>query len=262
MTTTRPIVLSLSGHDPSGGAGIQADIEAVVSQNCHCCSIVTALTEQDSRNVHRIIPQRPEDIWAQAQTLLADFPIAAIKIGLLGQIETVEIIHRILQQASSIPMILDPILAAGGGKQLADDELLQAIRELLIPQTALLTPNSVEARRLAQQQDLSACGQTLQALGAQYVLLTGAHEQSSNVDNRLFMPKNRIKSFSFRRLPHSYHGSGCTLASTAAALLAQGHDIVNAVTQAQQYTWNTLQNAYRPGQGQHNPNRLYWHEVH
>lgn len=256
----RPIVLCFSGHDPSGGAGIQADIEAIVSHQCHAASVITALTEQDSRNVKKFIPQMPDDIVHQAETLLADFSVAAFKIGLIGHHETARAIQQVLRQCPGIPVVLDPVLAAGGGTAMADWDLLDAMIDLLLPLTTILTPNSEEARRLARLNDLTECGRSLQAKGADYVLITGSHEASDLVHNRLFSPEGKTETFNWERLPHSYHGSGCTLASAIAALLAQGLDAFTAVAEAQEFTWQSLAAAYRPGRGQHNPNRLFWVE--
>ena len=258
MKPSRPIVLCFSGHDPSGGAGIQADIEAIISHNCHPASIITVLTEQNSRNVKKLIPQKPEDILSQAENLLSDFNIDAIKIGLIGHHETALAISQILQQYPDIPVVLDPVLAAGGGTDLAGEQLIKTIIEKLLPMTTLLTPNSLEARRLSGFEDLQECGLTLQAKGAEYVLITGTHEDSEQVNNRLFMPDALNETFTWSRLPHSYHGSGCTLASACAALLAQCLDVFTAVNEAQDYTWHALAAAYKPGQGQHSPNRLFW----
>lgn len=260
MPKKRPNVLSFSGHDPSGGAGIQADIEALISHQCHACSVITALTEQDSRNVRKLIPQKPQDIIDQADTILSDFPIAAVKIGLLGHPETVSAIHSILSDHPSLPVVLDPVLAAGGGRQLSDDRLIDSIRNLLLPLTTVLTPNSEEARRLTQEKDLTASGRQLQAMGADFVLITGTHEHSQLVHNRLFMDDQRQETFTWARLPEHYHGSGCTLASTIAALIAHGLDPFTAISEAQEYTWHALQAAYRPGRGQFNPYRLFWME--
>ena len=261
MMTQRPIVLCFSGHDPSGGAGIQADIETLISHRCHAASVITALTEQDSRNVKKIIPQKPDDIVSQAQTLMDDLPVKAIKIGLIGHHETAEAIHTILKRHRELPVILDPVLAAGGGTQLANDDLLKAINELLLPCTTLLTPNSIEVRKLAGLEGLSEAALTLLNRGAQYVLITGTHEQTDTVCNQLFHDGRLIESFNWNRLPHSYHGSGCTLAAAIAGLIAHGLDPFNAVVEAQEYTWNALNAGYRPGTGQHNPDRLFWMET-
>jgi len=258
MRADRPVVLSFSGHDPSGGAGIQADIETIVSHQCHSCSVITALTEQDSHNVKKLLPQKPKDIIQQAKTILADFSVSAIKIGLIGHPETVVAIREILRQYPGIPVVLDPVLAAGGGAELAGQQLLDAIVELLLPLTTVLTPNSEEARRLANRDNLADCGYSLQAKGAEFVLITGGHETSELVHNQLFMPTGKIQTFNWERLPNSYHGSGCTLAAAIAALLAQGLDTFTAINEAQDFTWQSLAAAYQSGQGQHNPDRLFW----
>ncbi len=255
---SRPVVLCFSGHDPSGGAGIQSDIEAITSHRCHAASIVTALTEQDSRNVKKLIPQRPEDIVSQAETLLNDFKVAAFKIGLIGDAGIAQAIAQVVRQYPTVPVVLDPVLAAGGGTELAGRQLIEVIVSELLPLTTLLTPNSDEARRLSGQTDLADCAHWLQQRGAEYVLITGTHENSELVHNRLFMPDNLHQTFNWERLPHHYHGSGCTLASAIAALLAQGLDVFTAVNEAQEFTWQSLAAAYLPGQGQHNPDRLFW----
>lgn len=254
----RPVVLCFSGHDPSGGAGVQADIETLVSHRCHAASVITALTEQDTRNVKKLIPQRPDDIISQADTLLADLPVKAIKIGLIGHHDTAAAIAAILTRHPRIPVVLDPVLAAGGGAELSTDRLIAAVTDQLLPRTSVLTPNSMEARRLTGLTDLHDCGLALLDKGCEYVLITGTHETSPAVSNQLFHDGRLLETFTWDRLPDSYHGSGCTLASAVAALVAQGLAPFQAVMEAQEYTWNALQTAYRPGQGQHNPNRFFW----
>ncbi len=258
MHKNRPVVLSFSGHDPSGGAGVQADIETLISHQCHSCSVITALTEQDSNNVKKIIPQNAQDIIDQANTVLSDFQVKAIKIGLIGHVDTTTAIQSILLRYPHIPVILDPVLAAGGGTSLANEQLINNIVDLLMPYTTILTPNSDEARLLAQQTDLTGCGQALVKKGCKNVLITGTHEQSTTVNNQLFQADGKTEIFSWDRLPDEYHGSGCTLASAIAALIAQGLDPFTAISEAQEYTWNALAAAYHPGKGQFNPNRLFW----
>ncbi len=260
MKVNHPVVLSLSGHDPSGGAGIQADIETLISHQCHPCTVITALTEQDSRNVNKLIPQQPQDIIDQANTVLNDVQVKAIKIGLIGHHETAAAIRTLLSEHPKIPVVLDPVLAAGGGTPLAGDQLITTITEQLLPCTTVITPNSLEARRLAGLEDLNECGQALLDKGCQYALITGTHEQSTSVNNQLFRSYDKNETFSWGRLKHSYHGSGCTLASAIAALIAHGLDPFTAISEAQEYTWNALADAYLPGKGQHMPNRLFWVE--
>lgn len=261
MQTTRPVVLSFSGHDPCGGAGVQADIEVLVSHKCHAASVITSLTAQDTRNVQQISPQAPAAFKQQAHLLLNDLPVRVIKIGLIGSEELVLAIQEVIQEYPHIPVVLDPILAAGGGTPMASSAVRQAIMDCLLPLSLVLTPNSHEARQLTQLTDLGDCGQALLAAGCRNVLLTGTHEQSQTVCNQLFRQDQAPEQFYWERLPHSYHGSGCTLAASIAALIAHGLDPFVAISEAQEYTWNALKAGYLPGQGQYNPNRFFWVEA-
>ncbi len=263
MNHEHPIVLSFSGHDPCGGAGIQADIETLLSHRCHAVSVITALTEQDSVNVKKVLPQKSEDIVSQAQTLLEDMEISVIKIGLIGDARTAVAIASVLQQCPDIPVILDPVLAAGGGKPLGNRDLIDAINECLFPKTFVLTPNRKEARLLAGKEKVDDCGLALLEKGCDYVLITGADEdlEAQNVENRLFHQGECLEAFNWNRLRGAYHGSGCTLASSIAGLTAQGLDIFSAVVEAQNYTWSSLEAGYRTGKGQLNPRRLFWVET-
>ncbi|MEE9398556.1 MAG: hydroxymethylpyrimidine/phosphomethylpyrimidine kinase [Methylococcales bacterium] len=259
MTDTLPTILSISGHDPSGGAGIQADIEALISQGCRVCTVVTALTSQNSRNVRQIFPQPAEHVLEQCNLLIQDRPIDVIKIGLLGDAETARQLADFIAGLQKIPVILDPVLAAGGGLSVANQELIDTIISHLLTCTTVLTPNSHEARILTNSSnDLDQCGQELVSLGCKNVLITGTHEEGSTVINRLYNETGLVESFQWDRLPHTYHGSGCTLASSIAAMLAHGFEPLTAVMEAQEYTWNALQAGYQPGTGQHLPDRLFW----
>lgn len=254
-----PVVLVFAGLDPTGGAGLSADIEAIISQGCHAAPIATALTVQDTRDVIRVGQVDALLVVEQARALLEDVPVAAIKLGMLGSATMVEAVHTILRDYPYIPVVLDPVLRAGGGTELADEELIEAMRELLIPQTTIFTPNSEEARRLAPDADnLHACALSLLEQGSEYVLITGTHEPTPEVENLLFGGHRLLETFSWPRLPESYHGSGCTLASAIAGLLAQGHEPMAAIHQAQDYTWQSLEQAFRLGRGQMIPNRLFW----
>jgi hydroxymethylpyrimidine/phosphomethylpyrimidine kinase len=157
------------------------------------------------------------------------------------------------------------VLASGRGDELANEDMLDAMRELLIPQATIITPNSMEARRLALNDDdenddpgLDECAKRLLRMGCEYVLITGTHEHTPKVINTLYGERGVIRSDSWARLPGIYHGSGCTLASAIAALLAQDVDVPEAVKEAQEYTWQTLNAGFRPGMGQHIPDRLFW----
>ena len=254
-----PVVLSFSGHDPSGGAGLQADIEAIASQSCHAATVVTALTVQDTQDVAGYTPVESTLVIAQARAILEDMPVAVFKIGMLGNIENAEAVHTILTDYPEIPVVFDPVLASGYGTDLGGEELIEVLQSLLLPVTTILTPNGPEARALAPEADtLDACALALLDHGVDYVLVTGSHEHTPSVINRLYSGQRLLETFTWERLPQSYHGSGCTLAASIAGLLAQGLEPFTAIHEAQDYTWNSLRHGYRPGLGQYLPHRFFW----
>jgi hydroxymethylpyrimidine/phosphomethylpyrimidine kinase len=254
-----PVVMVFSGNDPSGGAGIQADIEALISHGCHTTPVITALTIQDTQDVIGYTPLDGGLITEQARAVLEDMPVSAFKLGLLASSEAVEAIHAILADYPNIPVVLDPVLASGSGTVITEDEVIAAISELLLPQTTVLTPNSHEARVLAPEADtLDACAMALLAHGTEFVLITGTHENTPNVINTLYANNRVMDSFTWERLEGSFHGSGCTLAASIAGLLAQGLEPFTAIHEAQEYTWQSLSLGYRIGMGQQIPNRLFW----
>ncbi|MCB1735937.1 MAG: hydroxymethylpyrimidine/phosphomethylpyrimidine kinase [Gammaproteobacteria bacterium] len=257
-----PTVLVLSGLDPTGGAGLQADIEALISMGCHPLPLVTSLTTQDTHNVFAIHPTDPAILQSQAQTLLADIAPQAIKVGLIGDAavarSVVQIIRTALADNPYIPVVIDPILAAGGGAELAGDSLIEVLREQLLPLTTVLTPNLPEARRLTDRTTVADCATCLLDMGCEFVLLTGAHDDTEQVENHLYGEGRRLDKLSWPRLPGSYHGSGCTLASALTGLLAHGQTPLEASYEAQHYTWQTLNQAQSLGGGQAIPNRLFW----
>lgn len=258
-SNTLPIVMTIAGNDPTGGAGIAADIEAIISQGCHALPVVTCITVQDTCDVSSLNPIEPELLVRQARAVLEDLPVDAIKIGLLGSEEIIEAVHEILADYPDIPVVFDPILTAGGGSILASDSMIDAMTELLLPYTDILTPNSHEVLELIPGADnVQAAALGLQEMGCRFVLVTGTHESSERVINRLFGDQRELEQYVWERLPHTYHGSGCTLSAALAGLLAQGVELLEAVDQAQDYTWRSLQNGYRLGMGQHHPNRLFW----
>lgn len=249
-----PVVLCFSGHDPTGGAGIQADIEVLFQLGCHPCTLVTALTAQDTVDVRAMYPQEPARFLEQARLLIADIPVSAVKIGLLGSADIAEAIVELLAALPGVPVVLDPILAAGGGQPLASAALATVIGERLLPRVDVLTPNSTEARRLAGATDLDDCAAYLLARGCHRVLITGTHETSRDVVNRLYGGQ-QVLTESVPRLPGSYHGSGCTLAAAIAGFLALGLATEAAVRQALSFTRRTLEAGYAAGRGQWLPNR-------
>ena len=264
IAPTPPQVLVFAASDPSSGAGVQADLLTLASLGCHPLTAITALTVQDTVGVQSVHPTSSELVEQQARTILEDMPVAAFKIGVLGSVENVLTVAEILSDYPEIPLILDPVLASGRGDDLSGEEIIQAMREMLLPQTTLITPNAPEARRLAESDEdesepsIDTCAERLIAMGAQYVLITGTHESTADVVNTLYGPQGVIRSDHWERLPGSYHGSGCTLASAIAGCIAGGASVEDAVRDAQDYTWQTLKNGFRGGMGQFIPDRLFW----
>ncbi len=274
MRAGKPVVLCFSGLDPSGGAGLQADAETLLSLGCHCAPIAAALTVQDTVNASRMVPVAADLMAEQARCVLADMSVRCFKLGLLGSAAAVKTVCGILREHADIPVVMDPVGAAGGGYAFAGSETLAAMRELLLPLATIVTPNSVELTQLAPEADTpdAAAGEVLRR-GCRNVLLTGGHESGKHVVNRWFRAIHETtreatredtcltSEFRWPRLNHEFHGSGCTLASAVAGNLALGRgDMENALREAQQYTWESLRRAWRAGAGQHLPERGFRRE--
>lgn len=265
MPLSPPIVLTFAASDPTGGAGIQADLLTIAGLGCHPLSVITALTVQDTAGIDSVLAIDAEWVEDQARALLEDMPVDVFKIGLLGSVDNIAAIAGIVADYPDIPLVFDPVLASGRGDELADEEMIAALQELLLPQTTVLTPNSIEARRLTHAADdegeempLAKCAQRLLTFGCDYVLLTGTHDSTPQVVNVLYHGDGVVRSDTWPRLPGSYHGSGCTLASAVAAGLAHRLPVDAAVGEAQEYTWKALAAGFRPGMGQFIPDRFFW----
>ena len=258
--------MTFAGTDPSSGAGLQADILTFASIGCHPLSVVTAITAQDTVGVDGVLPMDSEWVNDQARAILEDVQVSAFKLGLLGSVENVAVIAEIMADYPDVPLLIDPILTSGRGDDLSSEEMMDAMIELLFPQATLITPNSLEARRFAFNDDteevsltsLDEAAARLLGMGSEYVLVTGTHERTQEVTNTLYGQDKLIKAYKWERLPGSYHGSGCTLTSAIAACMAHGLSIEDAVLEAQEYTWQTLKNGFRPGMGQYIPDRMFW----
>lgn len=257
-----PVVLTFAASDPTSGAGLQADLLALASMGCYPLSVVTALTVQDTAGVESFLPIDPDWVADQARCVLEDMPVAAFKMGMLGSTEIVTMVAEVVSDYPDVPLVLDPVFASGRGDEFAGEDMVAAVRELLVPQSTVVTPNIGELRRLAGDDEddtnLAECAQRLLDTGCEYVLVTGTHDSTPDVVNTLYHRGGVLRADTWQRLPGSYHGSGCTLASALAANLARGLEIGEAVYEAQDYTWQALAHAFRPGMGQHLPDRLFW----
>lgn len=266
MNPMSPAVMTFAATDPSSGAGLQADVLTLASIGCYPLSVVTALTVQDTLGVDNVMVFDADWVNEQARTILEDMQVSAFKLGMLGSVENIAVIAEIMADYPDTPLLIDPILSSGRGDELANDEMQAAMMDLLFPQATLITPNSLEARRLAfsdeseeiENTSLDESAQRLIDMGCEYVLITGTHERTQDVVNTLYGENGLIRAYTWERLPGSYHGSGCTLTSAIAACIAHGLTMEEAVAEAQEYTWQTLKNAFRPGMGQYIPDRMFW----
>ncbi|MFO1281224.1 MAG: hydroxymethylpyrimidine/phosphomethylpyrimidine kinase [Burkholderiales bacterium] len=259
-----PVVLVFAASDPSGGAGLQADLLTLASTGCHPLSVVTAVTVQDTSGVEAVQAIEAEWVADQARALLEDMPVDAFKLGALGSVENIAAIAEILSDYPDVPLILDPVVKPMRGAEHSADAMVQALRDLLLPQTTIATPNGHELKLLAGQDDdepeLSPadCAARLIEAGCEFVLATGTHDGVREIVNTLYGKAGVVRTDAWARLQGPFHGAGCTLASAIAAMLANGLELTDAVREAQDYTWNALRKAYRPGMGRFLPDRLFW----
>ncbi len=262
---TPPSVLVFAGLDPSGGAGIQADIQTISAAGAHPLPIVTALTVQDNEHVQAVHPVEPEVLRAQAQTLIdAGIAIAAVKIGIVGSAANAQVIASVIvslrQRQPRLPVILDPVLASGHGDTLTRGDAVAALEPLRRLAT-VITPNLPEAAALCKDaRSDDECARALLA-DAPHVLLKGGHGAGDTVINRWYARDaatgdSDSRAWSWPRLPGGFHGSGCTLASAVAARLAQHKAMADAIDEAQRWTQQALATAYSIAAGQAIPNRL------
>lgn len=257
---TRPHVLVVSGLDPSGGAGIQADIQAITSLGAHPLPVLSCLTVQDTNNVLGAQAVDPELIRQQLQCLANDMPIHAVKTGALGNAEVLEVLVQFLDTLPPVPVIADPVIKAAGGGDLADNQLVQAMIERLFPRAEMITPNGEELALLGDSDDTATAAGNLMATGCDSVLATGGHGTGLHIINTLFNHTPEPMEWELERVgANEYHGTGCTLAAAIAAGRACGLSPRVAISQAQNYVHRTLLHALKVGQGQPIPDRgILW----
>jgi hydroxymethylpyrimidine/phosphomethylpyrimidine kinase len=258
MSDMRASVLVFSGSDPSGGAGMQADIATITALGAHPLSVITALTVQDNDRVYAVHPVPDELLLRQTQTLLDKIEIAAVKIGIVGNRANAEAIAELIKTVKvrrpDLPVVFDPVLASGRGDALAVENAVDAIDPLFSVAT-LVTPNLPEAVALCKgERKLEA--QVAYLLGrCPHVLIKGGHgSDQDKVTNRWFSA-GASRSWTWPRLPGAFHGTGCTLASAIAASLANGQSMVDAIDLAQGNCHQALESSYAIADGQRIPNR-------
>jgi hydroxymethylpyrimidine/phosphomethylpyrimidine kinase len=246
----RPVVLCFSGLDPSGGAGLQADIEAIGQAGAHATIACTAITVQDSQQVFSFEACSADLLAAQASAVLNDLPVAVIKSGMLGTTDNIAMLTRLFAEqviTTGTPFVLDPVLVANSGGSLGDEQTLVAAFKKLLPYATLITPNTHELRALSGEQDLHLGAQKLCAQGTQAVLVKTSHDFiSGDIEQYLYLEGKMIHQSTLPRLDGEFHGSGCSLASFIAGRLAMGDALTAAVIAADHWITQTLMAADVP----------------
>lgn len=246
----RPVVLCFSGLDPSGGAGLQADIESVGQAGAHASVACTAITVQDSQNVFGFEPVSAKLLSAQAMAVLNDLPVKAIKSGMLGTTDNIHALATLFKNGNikaDTPFVLDPVLVANSGGSLGDKDTLVRAFAKLMPFATLITPNTHELRALSGKQDLHLGAKTLCQNGVKAVLVKTSHDyDTGDIEQFLYIDGQIAHTSIVPRLDGEFHGSGCSLASHIAGRLAMGADLIQAIKDADAWISHVLKHADRP----------------
>lgn len=248
-----PCALTIAGSDSGGGAGIQADLKTFHARGVHGLCAITAITSQNTRGVSAVHAVPQGHIRSQLAAVFDDFPIAAVKTGMLGSAAITRLVAREMAARKPAWLVVDPVMIATSGARLLDEDAVGALIDALIPLANILTPNLPEAeallgRSIKTAAQCDAAGAALRALGARAVLLKGGHGDGREVVDRYYDARGMLE-LRHPRLPLEGHGTGCTLASAIAAELAQGRSPRSAVRRAVAYVQRALRQGYRPGHG-------------
>lgn len=237
-------VLSIAGSDPSGGAGIQADIKAICANGGYAMAVVTALTVQNTQGVAGVAPVAPDSVKRQIEAILSDMRVDAIKIGMLGHVDVVKVVAACLE-GISVPVVLDPVLASTSGASLLDGAGRAALLELLLPRVSIVTPNLPEAAVLLgcdaalDREEMCKQAEAMRAYGPD-VLLKGGHLPGEACAD-LLVSRDASQWYEAKRVSgRNSHGTGCTLSSALACQLAAGEPLTRAVQAAKDYTLQAL----------------------
>lgn len=262
---TSPLILTFGAADPIGAIGIQADLASFAAMGCHGLSVITSLLIADTARIEDVQVIDADWVADQARVVLEDMAVAAFKVGALGSIENVSVIAEIVSDYPDVPLILDPFLTAMPDLGQDSEDMLLAIRELLVPQTTLLVSSAVELARLAEtwrepstEDTLALDAMRIIDMGCEYLFVTGTPGDVHDVANTLFDESGILRRDTWQRLPGSFSGAGSTLSATIAAMLANGVDAPEAVFEAQEFTHAALANAHRLGMGKLTPDRYFW----
>ena len=248
----RKNILVISGLDPSGGAGISADIETIHSLNFRALPIITTLTSQNTQSVSLASSVDIKIIDSQLKSLMDDIRIDAIKLGLLADKNFMEYLSDFLDQYKNIPIVVDPILKSSSGKIFTNENIISTYVEKIIPKAIIATPNREEFIEISRSDNFS---DGLKNFRSKYTLVTSAEVKNETLTHILFKKGNFVEEYKYKKLPHSYHGSGCTLASSLTSFYLKEKRMEKAVNLALNYTYNSLLNAEKIGKIQYHPVR-------
>lgn len=259
---TPPIVMTFGLSDPTGGAGMQADLLTLASMGCHGVTVLTGYSVRDSASCDEVTGLDPDVVTAQARMLLEDMPVAAFKIGAATRAEVVGAIAEVVSDYDGVPLVLTPDFTLDDEHVLAGDELRESIANLLAPQTTVLIADQATLIALAQPDgdldspNLDDAIAHLLAHGCEYILATesGTHRDV----NTLYGEEGMIRQDLWERSPQRTMGLNDTLGAAIAALLANGQEPPEAVHEAQEYMYQTAREAFRPGMGASIPDRFFW----
>ncbi len=248
------IALSIAGSDSGAGAGIQADLKTFSALGVYGCTAITAITSQNTRKVSEIFEVSPAMVEQQIRSVMTDIPPSAIKVGMVYSRQTIDAVRRSLR-GSKVPIVVDPIFAAGTGARLLRDDAFDSFVSKLLPICTLVTPNRIEAERLAgirirTEGDGMEAAKKISRLGAENVIVKGGHFGASSVTDLLLDNKNRMTRITNPRIKiEESHGSGCNFSSAVTAYLAKGAALHDACRMANEYVHVAIKNAVRVGRG-------------
>lgn len=255
MNLAPPNILTVAGSDSGGGAGIQADLKTIMALGCYGMSVVTALTAQNGLGVFGISAPDPEFVALELKTVLEGFKVSAAKTGMLFSADIIRAVAPILRQRS-YPLVVDPVSVSQSGSRLLEEDAISALKEEILPDCDLLTPNGPEAEMLtgvavSSLEDAATAGEKLLGMGPRAVLVKGGHLESAVVvTDVLCRPGLPPKHLPQARVEGSHnHGTGCTLSAAIAAELGKGLPVEAAVASAQRFLNRALRAAYAPGKG-------------
>lgn len=262
---TSPLILTFGVSDPVGAIGIQADLASFAAMGCHGASVITAILISDTARIEDIQHIDTDWIMDQARMVLEDMPIAAFKVGALGSVENISVLAEIASDYPDIPLILDPFISGMPDQGMENEDMLLAMRELLLPQTTLFLASATELNLLAETwrdpsaaDMLAADAKEISELGCQYLFLTGTPCPLGDVANTLYSASGVVRHDVWQRLPGAFSGAGSTLSAAIASMLATGLDVPEAALEAQEFTMAALSHAQRMGMGKLIPDRYFW----